>query len=288
VDIQVKAFFDESTSTLTYVAHDAGTGDAVIIDPVLDFDPLAWSTTQDQLKKVDDWVKEQKLKVRAVLDTHAHADHLSGILAAKRIFNVPMGMGKSVTKVQETFKDVFNFSDNFKTDGSQFDFLLDDNEEMQFGSLSLRALHTPGHTPACMSYQIGESVFVGDVMFMPDMGTGRCDFPEGSADQMYNSITNKLYTLADSTRLFVGHDYMPNGRELKWETTVAESKDLNIRLKGSTTREDFVKFRAERDKELSPPRLIFQSIQVNVNGGQLPEPEENGRRYFKIPLNLFG
>ena len=286
--MQVKAFFDEPTWTLTYVVYDAATGDAVIIDPVLDFDPLAWSTSTKSLDELERWVKSEKLKVKGVLDTHAHADHLSGIVELKRRFQAPMGMGESIMAVQETFKDVFNFDDSYKTDGSQFDFLLKDEQVQRFGSVELKALHTPGHTPACMSYVIDDAVFSGDALFMPDMGTGRCDFPKGSATDLYHSVTQKLYTLDDKTRVFVGHDYMPNGRELKWETTIGDSKEMNIRLRGNTSEEDFVKFRSERDAELAPPKLIFQGVQVNAFGGRLPEPESNGRRYLKIPLNLFG
>jgi glyoxylase-like metal-dependent hydrolase (beta-lactamase superfamily II) len=287
MSVKVKAFFDEPTWTLTYVAYDGETGDAVLIDPVLDFDPLAWSTTEDQMNKVKEWIHAEKLNLKAVIDTHAHADHISGIQVAKRMFDVPMGIGKSITAVQETFKDVYNFKDNFKTDGSQFDFLVDDNEEMTFGSLKMKGLHTPGHTPACMSYQFDDAIFTGDLLFMPDMGTGRCDFPKGSAEDMYNSITQKIYSLPNETRLFVGHDYMPGGRDLAWESTVGAQKEMNVRLKGNTSEADFIQFRAERDRQLNPPKLIFQSIQVNVNGGELPEPEDNGRRYLKIPLNLF-
>lgn len=285
---EVKAFFDEPTWTLTFVAWDPETLDAVVIDPVLDFDPLAWSTATRSVDELERWVKAKGLKVRGVVDTHAHADHLSALVEVKRRFGAPMGIGAAITAVQETFKGIFHLEDWFKTDGSQYDFLLHDGEEKRFGSLTLKGIATPGHTPACMSYLIGDALFTGDAIFMPDMGTGRCDFPKGSATDLYRSITQKLYTLPATTRMFVGHDYMPGGRELRYETTVGEQKEKNIQLKAHTSEADFVKFRSERDATLAPPRLIFQSVQVNANGGQLPPKEENGFSYLKIPLNLFG
>lgn len=284
--MKVKAFFDEPTWTLTYVAYDDQTGDAVVIDPVLDFDPLAWRMSTGSLDALEKWIKTEKLNVHAVLDTHAHADHLSGIQEVKRRFNAPIGMGKSIMAVQETFKDIFNFDETYQTDGSQFDFLLEDGQVQTFGSLKLEALHTPGHTPACMSYKLDDALFSGDALFMPDMGTGRCDFPKGSTEDLYKSVTEKLYTLPDATRVFVGHDYMPNGRDLAFETTIGDSKEKNVQLKASTTLDDFVNFRTERDKTLAHPKLILQGVQFNAYGGHMPKAEENGRSYFKMPLNL--
>jgi glyoxylase-like metal-dependent hydrolase (beta-lactamase superfamily II) len=286
--MQVKAFFDAPTYTLTYVAFDPATRDAVIIDPVLDFDPLTWRTSTSSVDQVQEFVRENSLQVRWVLDTHAHADHLTGMRVAAERFGAPSAIGKEITFVQDFFAGVYNLEGQVHTDGRQFDKLLEDGEVLDAGGLSIKALHTPGHTPACLSYQIGDTVFTGDALFMPDYGTGRCDFPNGSAEALYESVTGKLYKLDPATRVFVGHDYLPDGRPLAFETTIGESMERNVQLRAGTTKADFIQFRNDRDKTLAPPKLILQSLQVNIDAGKLPEPESNGLVYFKMPVNFLG
>lgn len=284
--MRIETFYDPTTFTLTYVVSDPATKDAVIIDPVLDYDPLTVSVSQDSISKVIEHIELEGLRPRLILETHAHADHLSAAPVLKDRFQAPIGIGRHITDVQEVFQGVFNVS--FPTDGSQFDVLLDDEQVISAGSVEIRALHTPGHTPACMSYLIGDALFTGDALFMPDFGVGRCDFPKGSAEQLYESVTRKLYTLPDATRVFVGHDYQPGGRPLAFESTIGEEKAKNVQLPARRSKEEFVRFRTERDATLRPPVLLFPSVQVNANGGRLPEPESNGRRYIKLPFNLFG
>ena len=285
--MDIKAFYDARTFTMTYVVYDAATRDAVIIDPVLDYDPAAskvWTESVDQLVE---FTRGLNLNVHYILETHAHADHLSGSQLLKKTYpQAKVAIGERITVVQETFKKVFDMADDFPTDGRQFDRLLKEGEVVEAGSLKIEVIFTPGHTPACASYKIGDAVFVGDAIFMPDMGTGRCDFPAGSATNLYNSITHKFYTLPDSTRLFVGHDYQPGGRELAWETTVAAEKQNNIQLKASTSEADFVQFRAARDKQLAAPKLLFQSVQVNIDAGQMPKPNSERKRFLTMPLNV--
>jgi len=285
--MQIEAFFDPATWTLTYLVFDPDTRDAVIIDPVLDYDPLAVSVSNDSAEKVLAMVRDKGLNVHYVLDTHAHADHLSGFQYLKDEHGAQIGIGTHISAVQEVFKGIFELDDDFATDGSQWDVLLEEGTPLQAGSLSIEPIHTPGHTPACYTYKIRDAVFTGDAMFMPDQGTGRCDFPGGSAEQLYDSI-QKLYALPDDTRVFVGHDYQPGGRELAYETTIGAQKAENIQLKGHTSKEDFVRFRTERDATLRPPKLIFQSLQVNANAGTLPAPSAGGRRFLKMPMNVFG
>jgi len=286
--MQIETFFDPATWTLTYVVYDEATKDAVVIDPVLDYDPLAVSVSTASNDRVAAFIQEQDLNLGAILETHAHADHLSGSQDLKARFGADIVIGEHIQTVQETFKGVFNLPESFKTDGSQFDKLVKDDEVFKVGSLEIKVLHTPGHTPACVSYLIDDALFTGDALFMPDMGTGRCDFPAGSAEDLYNSIANKIYALPDSTRVFVGHDYLPGGRELAWETTVAAEKEGNVQLPASRSKEEFVEFRTARDATLNPPKLIFQSVQVNVRAGNLPEAEDNGMQYLKLPINVFG
>ncbi|MED5372187.1 MAG: MBL fold metallo-hydrolase [Myxococcota bacterium] len=281
----VKAFFDPATWTLTYVVYDPATKDAVLIDPVMDFDPLSVSVSKDSVEQVAEFVKSQGLKLHVSLETHAHADHLSGAQLVKEAFDgIKVGAAASITVVQKTFAGLLNM--DIATDGSQFDVLLADGDSFQAGSLKVEAIHTPGHTPACTTYKIGDAIFTGDTMFMPDFGTGRCDFPAGSAEDLYNSI-QKLYELPDATRVFVGHDYQPGGRELEYETTIGAAKTQNIQLKADTSKEEFVTWRSERDATLRPPKLIFQSIQVNADGGKLPKAEDNGQVYLKLPMGIF-
>lgn len=285
--MQVQHFFDDATWTLTYVVWDAQSKDAVVIDPVWDFDPLAVSLSTPSNDKVVDFVQAQGLHVHWILETHAHADHISGSQDLKARLNAGVAISEHIQTVQQTFKGVFGLPD-LATDGSQFDRLLVDGETLHAGSLAVKVLHTPGHTPACLTFHIGDALFTGDALFMPDFGTGRCDFPAGSADDLYHSVADKLYAFDDATRVFVGHDYMPGGRELAFETTIGQSKAANIQLPAGRSREDFVAFRTARDQTLNPPKLIFQSVQVNIDAGKLPEPERNGRAYLKLPIGLFG
>jgi glyoxylase-like metal-dependent hydrolase (beta-lactamase superfamily II) len=285
--MNIKAFYDTRTSTMTYVVFDADTKDAVVIDPVLDYEPKASKTWTESADAVIDYVKSNDLELHYILETHAHADHLSGSQIIQEAFpQAKIGVGERITEVQEVFKDVFDLPEDFPTDGRQFDLLLSEDEELEAGSLSIKTIFTPGHTPACATYQVEDAVFTGDAMFMPDMGTGRCDFPGGSAEDMYDSI-HKLYELPVDTRVFVGHDYQPGGREVAWETTIGEQKRDNIQIPADRSKEEFVKFRSERDATLDAPQLLFQSVQVNVDAGKLPDPSKNEVRYLRIPVNVF-
>lgn len=283
--MKIEPFFDKTTSTMTYVVLDESTHDAVIIDPVMDYDPSSSTYSFDSVRKVMDFVKQRELKVHLILETHAHADHLSGSQELKKLLpGAKIAIGQGIKKVQSTFKEVFNLGDNFSTEGDQFDKLISDGEKFKAGSLEFEAIHTPGHTEACYSYKINDVVFTGDALFMPDFGVARCDFPNGSAEELYNSVTKRLYVLPDETRIFTAHDYQPGGRELQFESTIGESKKNNVHIKATTTKTDFVKFRTERDKTLSAPKLLLPSIQVNINGGQMPSAEENGISYLKLPM----
>lgn len=284
--MRIQTFFDPATYTLTYVVFEPDSHDAIVIDPVLDYDPLASQTSLASIEKVSAFLQAEGLTLRHVLETHAHADHLTGAQYLKRRFGAQVVIGQRITEVQQTFKHIFALADSFPVDGSQFDQLLDDGQVLQSGRLSVTAIATPGHTPACLTYQIGDALFTGDALFIEDYGTGRCDFPAGSAEQLYHSIHDKLYLQPDATRVFVGHDYQPNGRPLRYETTIGVSKTSNIHIKAETTRDQFVSFRQHRDKTLSQPRLLFPSVQVNVDAGRLPAPQPNGIRYLQIPMNL--
>lgn len=284
--MKIQHFYDPDTFTLTYLVIDPKTKDTVIIDPVLDFDPPSGAVTDKSITEVLNYIKAEGLNVKAILETHAHADHLSSSQILKQLFpNAVLAIGEKIKVVQEVFKNHFNI-DYLKTDGSQFDRLLKDNEEVQFGSLKMKAIPTPGHTPACMSYLFGDAVFTGDALFMPDYGTGRCDFPKGSAKDLYQSVSKNLYSLPDNTKVFVGHDYSPNGREMKYETTIGESKKNNIQLKSNTSESEYIQFREARDKTLKAPRLLLPSIQVNIDAGHLPPKEDNQKSYLKLPLNV--
>lgn len=283
--MKVQALFDKATFTLTYVVWDPATRDAVVIDPVLDYDPAASKVSEESVEKVLAVLREEKLVPRFILETHAHADHVSGAQAIKARFpNARIAIGARITEVQSTFKEIFDLPDGFMPDGRQFDRLLYDGEKIAAGSLALEVRFTPGHTPACVSYVIGDAVFTGDALFMPDYGVGRCDFPGGSAETLYDSVTKRIYTLPETFRVFTGHDYQPNGRELRYESTIEEEKRANVHLAAKTTREEFVRFRRERDRTLSAPRLLLPSIQLNVDAGRLPAPHRNGRSYLSIPI----
>lgn len=283
--VNVKHFFDAATFTLTFVVFDKASKDAVVIDPVLDYDPQGSVISHEQTNLLVDFVKKNDLKVHYILETHAHADHLSSSQILKKYFPMAkVAIHEKIKDVQKVFKTVFNLDENFKTDGSQFDLLLKDDEVIQAGKMDIKVLHTPGHTPACASFLIDNNLFTGDALFMPDYGTGRCDFPSGSSENLYSSI-QKIYKLPDSTKVFVGHDYQPNGRALEFESTIGEEKRSNIQLNEKTTKEDFIQFRNRRDNTLKAPRLLLPSIQVNINAGGLPKSESNGVSYLKIPLN---
>lgn len=283
---QIKEFFDKNTWTLTYVLWDDSTLDAVVIDPLMDYDPAASKTGEESAKVVIEFLRSKKLNLHFILETHAHADHLSGSQIIKKAFpKAQIVIGENITKVQEVFKGIFGLPDDFKTDGSQFDRLLKDGEAFSAGSIKIKTLFTPGHTPACASYYIDGNVFVGDALFMPDYGTGRCDFPAGSAKDLYHSIHDRLYELPEDTKVFTCHDYQPNGRPLKFMSTIAEEKKENIQLKAQTSLEDFIRFRTERDKTLAAPKLLLPSVQVNIDAGHLPKPEKNGKMYLKIPIS---
>ena len=284
--MQVKTFFDDATYTLTYVVWDEETKDAVVIDPVLDYDMLAVAVSTKSADEVVEFVQSEGLNVHWILETHAHADHLSSSQDLKQRLGAGVAIGEHIQTVQNTFKQVFNMAE-LATDGSQFEKLLADGDTLNAGSLPVKVIHTPGHTPACVTYHIHDAIFTGDALFMPDQGTGRCDFPAGSAEDLYNSL-QKLYALPDDTRVFVGHDYQPGGRELAWETTIGAEKEANVQLPGDRSKEDFIRFRTQRDATLNPPRLIFQSVQVNVDAGRVPKAEDNGRSYLKLPIGLFG
>jgi glyoxylase-like metal-dependent hydrolase (beta-lactamase superfamily II) len=281
----VKEFFDQATWTLTYVVYDDATRDAVIIDPVWDYDPAASRLSTASAEEVVAFVKSQGLRVHYILETHAHADHVSGSQILKDSFpEAKVGIGANITEVQKVFKGVFDLDASFPTDGSQFDILLEEGKILKAGALEIKTIFTPGHTPACSSYIIGESVFTGDALFMPDYGTGRCDFPAGSAADLYESVHGKLYSLPDHYKVFVGHDYLPNGRKLQFQSTIGQEKAQNIQLNAKTTREEFVHFRSTRDRSLAAPKLLLPSVQINIDAGHLPKPAGNGIPYLKIPI----
>lgn len=283
--MKIQHFFDPDTYTLTYVVHKPGSQEAIVIDPVLDFDPASGKIHDASAKKVLAYLEEQKLRPVMCLETHAHADHLSGSQILKKKFpDMVVAISERITEVQKIFTKAFNLPG--ATDGSQFDYLFKDHEEKTVAGLKIKELPTPGHTPACSSYLIEDAVFTGDAIFMPDYGVGRCDFPGGSAKALYQSVTKNLYSLPPSTRVFVGHDYQPNGRQLAFETTIGELMEKNIQLPASASEADFVAKREARDKTLSAPRLLLPSIQVNIFAGHLPEPESNGTRYLKTPLKI--
>lgn len=280
----VSAFFDEATFTVTYVVSDPATGRAAVVDPVLDFDPASGRTSTTSADEVVAFVEDNKLGVDWILETHVHADHLSGAPYIRETLGGKAAIGKDVTAVQKTFKGVFNLKD-LATDGSQFEHLFADAEAFSVGSIEAYVIATPGHTPACVTYVIGDAAFIGDTLFMPDFGSARTDFPGGSAPQLYESI-QKILALPDDTRLFMCHDYKAPGRDaFAWETSVAEQRATNIHINEKVSRDEFVAMREARDSQLGMPKLILPSLQVNLRAGQLPEPEDNNIRYLKLPLD---
>ncbi len=281
----VQTFFDEATFTATHVVVDPATKHAAIIDSVHDYDPKSGRTSTESADAVVAWVKEHGLSVDWLLETHAHADHLSAAPYLKDKVGGEIAIGEHITAVQETFGKVFNAGSEFAVDGSQFDHLFKDGDTFKIGDMEARVMHTPGHTPACVSYLIGDAVFVGDTIFMPDFGTARCDFPGGDARTLYRSM-KRLLDLPAETRIFLCHDYKAPGRdEYVWETTVAAEREYNIHIRDGVTENDFVKMRSERDATLSMPVLILPSVQVNMRAGEFPPAEDNGVSYLKIPLN---
>jgi glyoxylase-like metal-dependent hydrolase (beta-lactamase superfamily II) len=281
--MRIEPFFDERTSTLTYVVFDETSRDAVIIDAVLDYDAPSGKVWTESLERVARFAQAERLTVRFLLETHAHADHLSGSQWLKARLGAPVAASRRIVQVQEVFKHVFGWSE-FPADGRQFDRLLADDERVQAGTLTFDVVPTPGHTPACTSFRFGDAVFTGDAVFLDDVGVGRCDFPGGDAGALYDSVTRRIYSLPDETRLFVGHDYPPPGRGWKASTTVGSAKRNNVQLDGTSSRADFVARRSARDRTLSAPRLLYPSLQVNIAAGQLPPPEANGQRFLKTPV----
>lgn len=284
--LQVKGFFDPDTFTVSYVAHDPGSMRGAIIDSVLDFDPPSGRTRHTSAQKLVDYVRERGITVDWLLETHAHADHLSAAPWLQERVGGELAIGEHITTVQETFGKLFNEGTDFQRDGSDFDRLFTDGDTFQVGDLPATVLHVPGHTPACVAYVIGDAVFLGDTMFMPDYGSARADFPGGDARQLYRSM-RRLLALPPATRLFMCHDYLPSGRkEYVWETTVEAQRKGNIHAHDGISEEEFVKMRTERDATLAVPRLILPSIQVNMRAGHLPPAESNGMSYLKLPLNV--
>lgn len=282
---EVKAFFDEATFTVSYVVKDPTSKAAAIIDSVLDFDYASGRTDTSSADVIVAYVKAEGLDVKWVLESHVHADHLSAAPYIQQRVGGKIGIGENITVVQDTFGKVFNEGTEFQRDGSQFDKLFKEGDTFEIGALKGRVLHTPGHTPACLTYVIDDAAFVGDTLFMPDFGTARCDFPGGSAENLFNSI-QKILSLPDDTRVFVGHDYKAPGRDtFAWETTVGEQKALNIHVGAGKPIEDFVRMRQARDATLAMPRLIIPSLQVNMRAGQMPAPEADGGVYLKVPVN---
>lgn len=280
----VHAFFDPDTWSLTYIVQDPNSGSCAIVDPVLDYEAASGQTTTESADEVVAKVEAENLTVEWILETHVHADHLSAAPYLQKRLGGKIGIGAHITEVQNIFGNLFNAEPEFQRDGSQFNHLFVDGDTFAIGGLTVTAMHTPGHTPACMTYHIGDSLFVGDTLFMPDFGTARCDFPGGNASALYQSI-QRLFTLPPETRIFMCHDYMPNGRGMQYETTVGEQKKFNIHLHDGISEDEFVTMRSAKDKTLSMPALMLPSVQVNMRAGELPPPEDNGIRYLKIPLD---
>jgi glyoxylase-like metal-dependent hydrolase (beta-lactamase superfamily II) len=280
----VHGIFDKATWTITYIVHQ-GIGTAcAVIDSVLDYDPKSGRTTTTSAEKIVDYVKANQLQVEWILETHAHADHVSAAPFLKKQLGGKMAIGDHITEVQKVFKGIFNLESTFKQDGSQFDHLLASDEEFKVGELVGKVLFVPGHTPACVAYQFGDAVFVGDTMFMPDVGTARCDFPGGDARSLYAS-TRRILSLPNETRLFMCHDYPPTERPIAFETTVAEQRAKNIHVHDGITEAQFVEMRTKRDATLEMPVLILPAVQINIRAGEVPPKEANGISYLKIPIN---
>lgn len=286
--LQVEGFFDPTTWTVSYIVLDTGTKQCALVDSVLDYDPNSGRTSHASADLLVARVHELGATVQWILETHAHADHLSAAPYLKKELGGQLGIGQHITTVQKVFGNLFNAGTDFARDGRQFDHLFSDGETFQIGGLQGRAMHTPGHTPACMTYVVSDAnqtvAFVGDTLFMPDYGTARCDFPGGDARTLFRSI-NKVLSLPPETRLYMCHDYQPGGREVQYVSTVADEREKNVHVRNGISEEEFVAMRQARDATLDLPTLILPSVQINMRAGQLPEPESNGTRYIKIPLN---
>jgi len=285
VSPKVTPFFDEVSNTVTYVVADPETGQCAVIDPVLDYDLAAGRTSTTSVDVVIEFIEANKLSLDIVLETHVHADHLSAAPVLKQRLQAKTAIGDHITTIQDVFTGIFNL-DDVATDGSQFDVLLADGDTFPIGNIEAKVVHTPGHTPACVTFVIGDAAFVGDTLFMPDFGTARCDFPGGDAEVLYDSI-QEIFRLPNETRLFMCHDYKAPGRdEYAWETSVDEQRQNNIHIHDGITKQEFAAFRTGRDSQLGVPKLIIPSIQVNIRAGDIPEPEANGVRYLKVPVDV--
>ena len=280
---EVEAFFDPATNTISYVVRDPGSSACAIVDSVMDIDYAAGRITHDHADAMIGWITERGLTLEWIIETHVHADHLSAAPYIQDQLGGKIGIGAKIMEVQETFGKIFNEGTEFQRDGSQFDALFEDGDTYQVGTMSACVMATPGHTPACMVHVMGDAAFVGDTLFMPDGGSARADFPGGDAGTLYDSI-QKVLALPDETRLFMCHDYGPNGRDIAWETTVADEKSHNIHVGGGKTREEFIKFRTERDAQLAVPKLIIPSLQVNMRAGEIPR-DDDGNPVLKVPVN---
>ena len=285
--MEIEPFYDERTSTLTYVVFDCGARVGVVIDPVLDFDAASGRTWTESADAVARFLDDRGLRVPYVLDTHAHADHITAIPYFKLRYGARSVIGAHITAVQQATREIFHLGDTCPTDGRPFDVLIADGEKLDVGPFIVEALHTPGHTPACMTYRIGDALFVGDTLFQPDYGTARCDFPGGSAEELHASISRLYASFPRETRVFTCHDYRPGGRPMQFESTIWEQAAHNVQLNTRTSRQDFIAFRKTRDASLAMPALILPSIQLNVRAGELPAPEANGVSYLKLPLDYF-
>ncbi len=280
----VKAFFDPATNTISYVVKDPATTACAVVDSVMDIDYAAGRITHENADQIVEYIQENGLELQWVIETHVHADHLSAAPYLQSKLGGKIGIGSGITVVQDVFGKVFNEGTEFQRDGSQFDQLFEDSDSYMVGEMQAQVLHTPGHTPACMVHVMGDAAFVGDTLFMPDGGSARADFPGGDAGELYDSI-QKVLSLPDETRLFMCHDYGPNGRDIQWETTVADEKAHNIHVGGGKTKEEFVRFRTERDAQLDMPKLIIPSLQVNMRAGEMPPADDDGNTFLKVPVN---
>jgi len=285
--LTTKCFFDEQTHTATYLIADEQTNSCAIIDSVLDFDQPSGTTTTTLADKLIAYIQDKQWRCHWILETHAHADHLSAAPYLQKTLGGKTGIGRHITKIQETFKPIFNFEESFATDGSQFDQLFNEGDILPLGNLSIKVMHTPGHTPGCVTYLINDAAFIGDTLFMPDYGTARCDFPGGNASTLFQSI-QKILALPANTKLYTGHDYKaPNRNAYAWQSNVEEQKSKNIHLDDKVTMESFTHFRQQRDSSLSMPKLLLPAIQVNIRAGQLPPVNSNGLHCLSLPINAF-